>query len=110
MSAVSFLGKRLGHVEKTIHALDGVSFEIAKDETSTQYLKVDAASPHSSELWFCLRLQLSGRGGFEGKELTPVLSKQELRRLRSKIQIVFQDPISSLDSRMRVSNKLSPNQ
>ena len=101
VSAVSFLGKRLGHVEKTIHALDGVSFEIAKDETLGVVGESGCGKTTLARTVLLLTPPTSGSVKFEGKELT-VLSKQELRRLRSKIQIVFQDPISSLDSRMRV--------
>ena len=43
----------------------------------------------------------SGTVEFEGIDITK-LAKDEVRKLRPKMQIIFQDPISSLDSRMRV--------
>jgi oligopeptide/dipeptide ABC transporter ATP-binding protein len=43
----------------------------------------------------------SGRIVFEGKDLGTV-TKQELRALRKKMQIIFQDPFASLNPRMRI--------
>jgi oligopeptide/dipeptide ABC transporter ATP-binding protein len=48
----------------------------------------------------------SGKITFKENEITS-LSKSDLQKLRSKMQIVFQDPISSLDPRMRVRDIIS---
>ena len=101
VAGASFLGKRLGRVERIVHALDGVSFEIAKDETLGVVGESGCGKTTLARTVLLLTPPTSGSITFEDNELTR-LSKQELRELRPKMQIVFQDPISSLDSRMRV--------
>jgi oligopeptide transport system ATP-binding protein len=89
-------------VEHT-NAVDGVSFEIAPGETLGL---VGESGSGKSTTGYCV-LQLlkptSGSVRFLGRELTE-LGREELRRLRREMQIVFQDPYSSLDPRMTVGD------
>ena len=86
-----------------VKAVDGVTFDIATGETWGS-----SASPGSgkSTTGYCV-LQLikptSGSVKFEGTELTS-LGREDLRRMRREMQIVFQDPYSSLDPRMTVGD------
>jgi oligopeptide transport system ATP-binding protein len=89
-----------------VKAVDGVSFEIPEGHTLGL---VGESGSGKSTTGYCI-LQLlratSGSVRFMGKELTG-LKGEDLRRMRREMQIVFQDPYSSLDPRMTVGNIVS---
>jgi len=93
-------------IDRTVDYVDavaGVSFDIAAGETLGL---VGESGSGKSTTGFCI-LQLlrptSGSVVFDGRELTE-LGGEELRRVRRDLQIVFQDPYSSLDPRMTVGD------
>lgn len=97
----SALGKLLGGSEKVVHALDGVSFDVSQDETLGVVGESGCGKTTLARAVLLLTPPTSGTIEFEGTDITR-LPKHDLQKLRSKMQIIFQDPISSLDPRMRV--------
>lgn len=91
------LKRTVGHVR----AVDGVSFSIGRGETLG--LVGESGSGKSTVARLILRLlePTSGTIGFDGRELTR-MNAREMKPLRRRMQIIFQDPFSSLDPRMRV--------
>jgi oligopeptide transport system ATP-binding protein len=95
-----FLIERVSH---TVKAVDGISFDIA--EGRTLGLVGESGSGKSTTGYCVLQLLKPTAGSirFQNKELTK-LGREEIRRMRREMQIVFQDPYSSLDPRMTVGD------
>ena len=89
-----------------VHAVDGVSFAI--EEGKTLGIVGESGCGKSTTGRTLLRLiePTSGSIFFQGKDITNV-SKKELKELRKDMQIIFQDPFSSLDPRMTVSELIA---
>ena len=90
-----------------IKAVDGLSFAIAKG--TTMALVGESGCGKSTAGRMILRLGGEKTGGqvlFQGRDIYS-LSKKALRRLRPQMQMVFQDPFSSLSPRMPVGEIIS---
>ncbi|WP_380279439.1 dipeptide ABC transporter ATP-binding protein [Kitasatospora purpeofusca] len=87
----------------SVHAVDGVELSIREGETLG--LVGESGSGKSTTLFELLRLAApeSGRIELLGRD-TAGLSRAEAHRMRSRLQIVFQDPMASLDPRMPVGD------
>jgi oligopeptide transport system ATP-binding protein len=82
-----------------VHAVDGVSFEIQRGETLA--LVGESGSGKSSVGRALVRLlrPTAGQVLFEGRDLAQ-LSGRELRAVRQRVQMIFQDPYASLNPRL----------
>jgi peptide/nickel transport system ATP-binding protein len=94
-----------GGKREYVHAVDTVSFAIRKGEVLG--LAGESGSGKSTTGRLILGLINPTRGGveYENKNIFS-LSRKELKVLRAKIQIVFQDPNSSLSPRMSVGEAI----
>ena len=93
----SFFRRTIGHVK----AVDGISFKIKRG--TTMGLVGESGCGKSTVGRTILRLQdkTDGEVFFNGVDIFK-LSKDELRAMRPQIQIIFQDPYSSLSPRMPI--------
>ena len=82
-----------------VHAVDGVSFSVARGETLA--IVGESGSGKSTIARLVLRLiePTAGAIRFDGDDITRAWHG-ELRAIRRRMQIVFQDPYASLDPRM----------
>ena len=84
-----------------IHAVDGISFDIAPGETLGLVGESGCGKSTTARLILRLLDQTSGEIYFDGKEIHS-MSREEIRGVRKDMQIVFQDPYASLNPRMTV--------
>ena len=93
----SFFKQTIGNVR----AVDGISFKIKRGQTMGLVGESGCGKSTSGRTILRLLEKTSGEVWFDGKEIFS-LSKEELRRMRPRMQIVFQDPYSSLSPRLPV--------
>ncbi len=88
-----------------LHAVDDVDFEI---EEGTTLGVVGESGCGKSTLGRVVLRMLDPTGGqifFDGQEITG-LGKREIHKMRTKMQMIFQDPFSSIDPRMTITQTI----
>ncbi|WP_153126839.1 ABC transporter ATP-binding protein [Peribacillus tepidiphilus] len=84
-----------------VRAVDGVSFELREGETYGLVGESGSGKSTTGKAILLLNKVTSGEILFDGKDLTK-LGKREARSYRQDIQMIFQDPYSSLNPKKRV--------
>lgn len=88
---------------KKVHAVSGISFDVLEGETLGLVGESGCGKSTTGRAIMQLERPTSGTVVFEGTDLTG-LEGEDLRRVRTRLQMIFQDPISSLNPRRKVKD------
>jgi peptide/nickel transport system ATP-binding protein len=88
---------------KIVHAVSGVSLRIARGETLGLVGESGCGKSTLGRAVLQLRRPTAGRVSFDGQDLT-AMHGEALRRMRQRVQLIFQDPIASLNPRRRIGD------
>ncbi|GIP59723.1 ABC transporter ATP-binding protein [Paenibacillus woosongensis] len=98
--------KLFGLGRSVVKAVDGVSFELMPGETLSLVGESGCGKSTTGRAVLYLERPTEGQVRYNGQDLS-TLSGEQLRKLRKDMQIVFQDPYSALNGRMKVRDILT---
>ena len=93
----------LGQTKRYVMAVNNVSFQVYPGETLGLVGESGCGKTTLSRTLLQLIKSMGGKMVFEGKDITQ-LKPRDLRQLRRDMQIIFQDPFSSLDPRTSIGD------
>ncbi len=92
--------------KRHVHAVNGVSFAISEGETLGLVGESGCGKSTLAKIILQLTRQTAGKVFFQGSDLSEV-PQPKMKAIRKELQIIFQDPYSSLNPRMTVGEMLS---
>ena len=96
-------GAMIPKVVAHVKAVDGINFDIMKGETLGLVGESGCGKTTTGRCILQLERATSGDIIYDGQNLAQ-LNKKEMRPLRQRIQVIFQDPYSSLNPRMKIGD------
>jgi peptide/nickel transport system ATP-binding protein len=94
------------HESRQLHAVDGVSFTLRQGETLGVVGESGCGKSTLARAVLKLIAPTGGVIAWCGRDLAP-LGEPDIRKLRKEFQIVFQDPLASLDPRMTIGQSIA---
>ncbi len=101
----SLLDRLLSRERRYVRAVDGVSFSLDKGEVLALIGESGCGKTTTGRVVLRLLEPTSGEIYFDGIDVTG-LGDEEMRRLRRRMQMIFQDPYASLNPKMRIGRAL----
>jgi len=95
-------GSVFGGGRHEVHAVDGVSFEVRDGETFGLVGESGSGKSTVARLITGIYRPNAGQIRFAGTDLTAIRRRAELNRYRRQMQMIFQDPYSSVNPRLKV--------
>ena len=89
-----------------VQAVDNISFDLKKGQTLSLVGESGCGKTTTGRSILKLEEPTSGNIFFEGKNMSEIMG-EELRKMRSSMQMIFQDPFSSLNPRMTVGEAIA---
>ncbi len=96
---------RIGQVKNVIRAVDNISFDVYKGETLGLVGESGCGKTTLGRTILGLQKATSGKISYNGQDITNLTSR-EWREFRKEIQIIFQDPYSSLNPRKTIGSAI----
>ena len=97
-----FIDTIKGAPQKKVHAVDGISFEIYKQQVFALVGESGCGKSTTGKLIVKLLEPTDGKIYLEGQDVTHIKTREEIMNYRRHVQIIFQDPFSSMNPRFRI--------